>query len=312
MKQRKLGDTGVELSEISLGTWGLATDAYGRSDEKRFREVVDKALELGVTTFDLAPLWGDGASERIVGEAVKARRDEVQLVTRAGARWHDAALDLDTTAGTLKKDAETSLARLGTDRIDVWLIHEPKDELWQRVDWREVVEALKKDGKIRAWGATVSTTDSARMAITAGAEALSITYNMLASEDLHDLSTEISKAKCGVIARSPLMHGLLAGRWAEYRSFPRTDHRRDRWSAQALRARIRQIDKLRFLVHGDVASLGEAAIRYVLSNGLVTATTVGARTPAQIEAAVKASVEGPYLPNEDLMKIPDAFVTAKS
>jgi aryl-alcohol dehydrogenase-like predicted oxidoreductase len=246
-----------------------------------------------------------------VGKAVEERRDDVTLITRAGARWRDDALDLDTTAEALSKDVEASLERLGTDRIDVWLLHEPKDELWLRDDWREVVEALKKDGKIRAWGATASTADSARMAVSAGAEALCITYNMISSDDLHDLSGEISKQKCGVIARSPLMHGLLAGRWAEYRSFPRTDHRRDRWSAQALRARIRQIDKLRFLVHGDITSLGEAAIRYVLENSLVTTTTVGARTPAQVESAVKASGDAPYLPDEDLVKIPQALATAK-
>jgi aryl-alcohol dehydrogenase-like predicted oxidoreductase len=312
MKQRKLGDSEVELSEISLGTWGLASDAYGRSDPKRFREVVDKALELGITTFDLAPLWGDGTAEEVVGEAVKEKREEVQLVTRAGARWNGSALDLDTSPEAIEKDCERSLERLGAETIDLWLLHEPKDELWLRDDWREVVEKLKKEGKIRAWGATASTADSARMAVSGGADAICITYNMIASDDLHDLSGEISKANCGVLARSPLMHGLLAGRWAEYRSFPRTDHRRDRWSSQALRARIRQIDKLRFLVHGNVASLAEAALRYVLANSLVTSAVVGARTQAQVESAVAASVEEPpYLPDDDLVKIPQVLAAAK-
>ncbi len=312
MKRRKLGDTEIELSEISLGTWGLASDAYGRSDPKRFRDVVDKALELEVSTIDLAPLWGDGAAEEVVGEAVKEKRDDVQLVTRAGARWNGAALDLDTSPEALKKDFERSLTRLGTETIDLWLLHEPKDELWLRDDWREVVEALKKEGKIRAWGATASTADSARMAVSGGAEAICLTYNLIASDDLHDLSGEIAKARCGVLARSPLMHGLLAGRWAEYRSFPRTDHRRDRWSSQALRARIRQVDKLRFLVHGDIASLAEAALRFVLSNKLITTAIIGARTQAQIESAVAASVdEPPYLPDEDLAKVAQVLAAAK-
>jgi aryl-alcohol dehydrogenase-like predicted oxidoreductase len=247
-----------------------------------------------------------------VGEAVADKRDDVQLITRAGARWTDEALDLDNTADALRKDIEKSLERLQTDRIDVWLFHEPKDELWLRDDWREVIEELKKEEKIRAWGASVSTADSARMAISGGVDVIGLTYNMLASDDLHDLSGELSKAKCSVIAKSPLMHGLLAGRWAEYRSFPRTDHRRDRWSTQALRARIRQVDKLRFLVHGDIASLAEAALRYVLANSLVTTTTVGARTPTQIETAVAASGDAPYLPDDDLTKIPQVLAAART
>jgi len=311
MKQRKLGDTDVELTEISLGTWGLASDAYGRADEKRYRNVIEKALDLGVTTIDLAPLWGDGAAERVAGEVLETKRDDVQLITRAGARWTDEALDLDTTPDALLKDLEASLERLKTDRVDVWLLHEPKDELWLRDDWREVVEKAKKDGKIRAWGATASNADSARMAVSGGAEAVCITYNMIASDDLHDLSGEIEKAKCGVIARSPLMHGLLAGRWAEYRSFPRTDHRRDRWSSQALRSRIRQVDKLRFLVHGEIASLAEASLRYVLANNLVTTCAVGARTPPQVETAIAASVDKPYLPDDDLTKIPQILAATQ-
>lgn len=308
MKQRKVGTTEVQLSEVSLGTWGLATDAYGRSDRKRFARVAKRALELGVTTFDTSPLWGDGQAETVLGEVMAEQgRDDVQIIARAGARWNDGALDLDTTRDALRADFDRSLERLQTDHLDVWLLHEPKDELWERTDWRELIDELKKEEKIRAWGASVSTPAAARFALEAGADALCLTYNIVASDDLHDLAAEVAKAEASVIARSPLMHGLLAGRWAEYRSFPRTDHRRDRWSAQALRARIRQVDKLRFLVHGDVASLAEASLRYVLANSLVSSALIGARTPAQIESACAASGDAPYLPDEDLVKVPQVL-----
>ncbi|MBW2464556.1 MAG: aldo/keto reductase [Deltaproteobacteria bacterium] len=308
MKTRKVGTTDVELSEVSLGTWGLASDAYGRSDHKRAARVATRALELGVTTFDTSPLWGDGVSEKVIGEVMAEHgRDEVQVIARAGARWNDGALDLDTTKDALRADFDRSLERLQTERIDVWLLHEPKGELWERDDWRELVDELKKDEKIGSWGASVSTPEGARLALEAGADVLCMTYNILASDDLHDLAADIAKAEASVIARSPLMYGLLAGRWAEYRSFPRTDHRRDRWSAQALRARIRQVDKLRFLVHGEVASLAEASLRYVLANSLVRCALVGARTPAQIESACAASSDTQYLPDEDLVKIPQVL-----
>lgn len=304
MRKRTLGRTDVKLSEVSLGTWGLASPAYGTRGPQQFQQTVERALEAGVSTFDMAPTWGDGESERLVGQWTRSRRDEVEYVTRCGAVQGEEGLVMRYDPAVLKKDCEASLSRLGTDRLDLLLLHNPDEETLRREDWREAMRSLKEEGKIRAWGVSAGDAGAAARAITAGAEALCIVYNLFLDSDLHDLSGELGVTGCGILARSPLAYGLLSGRWSAYRQFPEGDHRRDRWSEQALRARVEQVHGLRFLVHGNVPSMAAAAIRFVLSNALVTTAIVGARTAAQIATAADCSVEPPHLPEDDLAKLP--------
>lgn len=304
MHSRTLGRTDVRLSEIGLGTWGLASDAYGPPDAQRFESVVRRALDEGITTFDLAPAWGEGEAERVVGRITRDRRDELQYVTRCGAQIVDGALHHRFDAESIRGDCEGSLERLGTDRLDVLLLHNPPEEVLRREEWRQVMEQLAREGKIRAWGVSVGDPDQARLAVQAGAQCLCLIYNLLLGDDLHDLAGELSLAGCGVLARSPLAYGLLSGRWSPERRFPPGDHRRDRWTAQALRARVQQVGSLRYLVHGKVSSMAAAAIRFVLANAVVTTALVGARTEAQVGAAAACADGPPYLPEEDLMKLP--------
>jgi aryl-alcohol dehydrogenase-like predicted oxidoreductase len=308
VRTRKLGTTDVTLSEVGLGTWGLASDAYGSASEQRFEGVVEKALEVGVKTFDMAPIWGEGTAERVVAKAVGEKRSEVRYVTRAGARWKDGALDRSWDDEVLTRDLDGSLERLATDRVDVWLLHDPPEEIWkdeERIP--KLVERLKKEKKILAWGATIGTAEQARMVLAKKPDAICLAHNIIASDLLADLHADVTAAKAGVIVRSPLFHGLLAGRWAEYRSFAAGDHRRDRWSVEALKSRVRTVDRFRFLVHDEIGSLAEAALRFVLANDAVTTAMVGSRTPHQIETAAKASAEPPYLPEADLARIPQTL-----
>lgn len=307
MHHRTLGKTDLRLSEVSLGTWGVATDAYGPRGPKQFESVVERALTEGITTFDLAPAWGDGESERVVGRLTRERRDEVQYVTRCGTHAGPEGLEQRFEPEALVKDCEASLERLGTDRIDVLLLHNPTAEVLRKEEWRRTMEDLKKDGKIRAWGVSAGDGDAARMAIAAGAECVCVVYNVLLGDDLHDLTGEISVAGCGVLARSPLAYGLLSGRWSPERRFAEGDHRRDRWSPEALRARVQQVQQLRFLVHGRVPSLASAAIRYVLANSVVTTAVVGARTQAQATTAARCADGPPYLPDDDLVRLPQVL-----
>jgi aryl-alcohol dehydrogenase-like predicted oxidoreductase len=120
---------------------------------------------------------------------------------------------------------------------------------------------------------------------------------------LHDLETELSTAKVGVLARSPLLHGLLSGRWTEYRQFADDDHRRARWTNKALTIRVREVNPLRFLVKDDVRSMTSASLRFVLANPAVSCALLGARRPVQITNANELAGTAPYLPPEDLARV---------
>jgi aryl-alcohol dehydrogenase-like predicted oxidoreductase len=112
----------------------------------------------------------------------------------------------------------------------------------------------------------------------------------------------------GVMSRSPLGYGLLAGLWAKDREFKDPDHRADRWTKLELERRVEQLDALRFLVKGDVQTMRAAAVRFVLSNHLVSSVVLGPRSGVQLEQLVRETGSGPcYLPDADLMALPRAL-----
>lgn len=305
MQTRSLGLTDLRLSEIALGTWGLAAGVYGEVTEERFDATIKRALDKGVTTFDVSPVWGeDGASERRLAKNLEGSDVEAIVITRGGARIEDGRLRQSFGADELVKDCEASLERLGREHVDVWLLHNPGDVTLRRGEYMDAIHSLEQEGKIRAWGVSVGDVDEARIAVKEGAQVICITHNLLRYRALDELMTEIATAGCGVIARSPLMYGLLAGQWPGTRRFAEDDHRGRRWTEETLTERVRQVNAMRFLVGRDHKDLATAALRYVLTHSGVSCTTVGARTPYQVDAAVDAAAEGPpYIGDEDMLRL---------
>src|SRR5262249_7908469 len=136
-------------------------------------------------------------------------------------------------------------------------------------------------------------------------EVIELAYNLFHGVDLHRVAGEVMVSGAGVLARSTLAYGLLAGDWTKERSFPEGDHRVDRWSHHDLERRVKQIESLRFLVHGDVHTMRAAAVRWVLANTLVSSAVLGPRSGRQLEDMVREVGGGPlYLPDADLLKLP--------
>ena len=146
----------------------------------------------------------------------------------------------------------------------------------------------------------MSSLADAELAITRGAEVICFTHNLLVPDDFLDLAPKLAAEGVGVLARSPLMHGMLAGRWTKDTKFPETDHRSRRWAEPAFATRLAQVEKLRFLVRPEekdgIPDLATAALRYALVTPLVSAAVVGARTPEQIQHAVGALPTTPETP----------------
>lgn len=312
MHKRKLGHTAIELTEIALGTWGLG-GAYGRQDERVARATLEAALEAGVTTFDLSPLWGEGKVEGWVGEAIEGQRDGTQLVLRSGAVVTGDRVAHRFDPPSLRADLEGSLTRLKTDRVEVWLLHEPgpgaleppqgDDAVGEREDLYAFCQGLVDEGVVGAWGLSSARPDAIRLALERGAKAVCMPYNLLHRDELHGLQSEIAAAGAGVLARSPLLHGLLTARWTEYRQFASDDHRQARWTQEALRKRLRHVAALRYLVHDDVPNMATAAVRFVLNSPVVTSCLLGARRPLQIADAAAMAGEPPYLDGDDLARL---------
>jgi aryl-alcohol dehydrogenase-like predicted oxidoreductase len=304
MRTRRVGSTNIDVSEVTLGTWGLATTAYGPIEHDALGHTVGRALEAGVTTFDVAPLWGDGAAELLVARAVSpSRRASVQYVTRAGVRTRDGRVSASFDGPWIVSDCEDSLKRLASDHVDVLLLHGPKEADLRVEGTKITLDALKRAGKIRAWGVSTGRAEVARLALGAGADVLCLPYNLLHGDLVHDLAADVAAAGAGLFVRSSLAYGLLSGTWNTDRTFAESDHRRGRYPADVLRRRVGQVERLRFLVHGPVASMTSAAIRFALANRLTASVIVGARSPSQIEQIAAYADGPPYLPEEDMVRL---------
>lgn len=289
------------MSELALGTWGLSGDGYGPVAESEIDRVIARAVELGVTLFDTADVYGGGTMEKRLGAGVPSY---ARIVTKLGT-------DLSTTPPRKRFDAvyvreafERSQERLGCDRIEVVLLHNPSSSALATGEAVGVLKELKEAGRLRAWGVAAGSAEVARAGLEQGAGVLELAYNAFCAKDLHSITDRLMTHGVAVLARSVLAHGLLTGHWSAEREFNAGDHRAERWTRAELKHRLEQLDTLRPLVTGSVTSLRAAALRFVLSNELVTSAVLGPRSVAQLDQLVREAGSGPpYLRDTALAEL---------
>lgn len=295
---------------MALGTWGLSGDGYGPVEPAMQERVLRRALEMGFTLIDTADAYGGGHMERLIGVAI-ADRDDVVVVTKGGTDRTTSPPRKRFDKPYLRDAVERSLRRLGRPCIDVYLLHNPSDAVFNDPQTIDAVLEMKKEGKIAHWGVSAGDVAVARIALRYGAEVIEVAYNLLHASNFHRLAGDIMVAGAGVLARSTLAHGLLSGHWSAHKEFAEGDHRTDRWTKPELERRVEQLAALRFLVHGDVMTLRAAAVRFVLANSLVSGAVLGPRTAEQLEELVREVGSGPvYMRDADLARLPQALDAA--
>jgi aryl-alcohol dehydrogenase-like predicted oxidoreductase len=307
IRARPLGKTGLVVSELSLGTWGLSGDAYGPVDATVAEKTIARALDMGFTLIDTADAYGAGAMEARLGRMLQGKRDVV-VVTKVGTDRTTDPPRKRFDADYLRASVQASLKRLGRERIELLLLHNPSVDALVVGDATGTLADLKKEGTIGHWGVAAGDAEVGRAAIDKGAEVIEIAYNLVHSIDLHRLAGDAMVSGAGILARSTLAHGLLAGMWTQHREFAPGDHRAERWTKLELERRVEQLHALRFLVKGDVHTLRGAAVRFVLANHLVSSAVLGPRSVEQLEQLVRETGSGPrYLADEELSSLPRAL-----
>jgi aryl-alcohol dehydrogenase-like predicted oxidoreductase len=307
VKKRPLGKTGLLVSELALGTWGLSGEAYGTVDPEEAEKIVGRALEIGFSTFDTCDAYGAGKVEAMLGRVLEKRLD-VTVITRGGTDRRTEPPIQNFAPEYIEGAVARSQKRLKREAIEIYLLHNPGAETLKRGETTDAIKALVQAGRIRHWGVSVGDADAARAALEQGAEVIEIAYNLFHSLDLHRVAGDIMVAGAGVLARSTLGYGLLTGLWPRDREFPEGDHRRERWTKLELAHRVDQLDAVRFLVKGDVPSMRAAAVRFALTNHLVSAVVLGPHSVPQLEQLVREVSAGPtYLPDSDLAALPRAL-----
>ena len=300
MRQRPLGNTGLSVSELGLGTWGLSGDGYSPVDDVVQDAVIERAHALGVTLFETSDSYGKGAMEQKLGQRLKGK-DTALIATKLGTDREAIPARKCFSPAFIRERFARSQERLGREVVDIVLLHNPSERTLERGEATGVLAELKSKGALRAWGVSVGSAASARAAMQQGAQVLELAYNAFHSRALREISDEITEKGVGVLARSVLAHGLLCGQWPTTKEFGSADHRAERWSADDLKRRISQLNALRPCVAGDVSSLRATALRFVLANERVSCAVLGPRGPLQLDQLLRdAGKEPPYLSPESL------------
>lgn len=292
---------------MGLGTWGISGEGYGSSYELTARATLRAAVDAGGSFIETADSYREGELLQWIGDLKReVGADKVFASVRVGVDRdpkHPVPRK-DFSAAYLTAACERALARMGVDALDALVLHNPSPKTLAQSEAWDALCQLKAAGKARLIGVSVGSAEAGHAALVRAPDLVVLPYNLYHPTLLHDLSGLISRHNVAVVARSPLAYGLLADGWSAARRFSDDDHRLYRWTPGDLARRIKQRDALReALVHPPIASLREAALRYVLANGLVTVMTPGARTPDQATENARAVEREPMLSDAALADI---------
>lgn len=300
MKYRKLGNSNLEVSAISFGAWAAGGWMWGGTERNDAIKAIRAAYDLGVTSIDTAPIYGQGNSEEIVGEAIKELpRDKVQILTKYGMRWdlakgdfafHSAdtkgnEIDIYKYAGkeSIIKECEDSLRRLGTDYIDLYQIHWP-DTTTPIEETMEAVAQLIKQGKVRYAG--VCNYNEAQMQEAQkyiNIVSNQVPYSMVKRDIEGDVVPYCLENNTSILAYSPLERGLLTGKMKAGFVFAEGDHRAGLYffSDENIKRTNAFLDKIQPLAAKKDATLAQLVLRWTIEQPGITIALAGARNERQ-------------------------------
>jgi aryl-alcohol dehydrogenase-like predicted oxidoreductase len=292
MKYRKLGRTGLDVSEIGFGAWAIG-GSWGPQSEVDSVAALNRALDLGVNLIDTAAGYGDGKSERIIAAVLKERRESVIVATKtppSEGPWPPSPYCQASQRYPekyLRRNVEQRLQNLGTDCLDILQLH-----TWTRA-WNrnpepfEVLRLLKKEGKIRFVG--ISTPEHDQNSVIdlmrgGWVDVVQVIYNIFEQEPAAELLPVAAETGVGIIVRVVFDEGSLTGKWTEDTQFPEGDFRRSYFEGDRLGRAVRRAGKVGREVEGSGYTLPQAAIAFALAHAAVGTVIPGMRSVAQAEA----------------------------
>ena len=294
MNRRPLGRTGLSVSEVGFGAWGIGGNAFGNSygptDDAESTRAIRRAFELGCNFFDTADVYGHGHSETLLGAALHDVRDQVFFATKAGGNFYNRDMRLDFTPGYLRFAVERSLERLRADHIDLLQLHNPPINLISARDTYEPLEEMKRQGLIRFYGVSVHPPEEGVAAVQATMpDTVQIVYNLARREAEDTFLPTAHAANVGVIAREPLANGFLAGRYNAASTWERGDIR-----SRMPRPYVAQLSALGQRVHELAEQSGmtaaQLALKFVLDRPEIACAIVGMKTVQQVEENLNAGM----------------------
>jgi len=294
VNRRKLGRTGLSVSEIGFGAWAIGGNvfgnSYGATDDAESTRAIRRAFGLGCNFFDTADVYGHGHSETLLGAALHDVRDQVFIATKAGGNFYNRDIRMDFTPGYLRFAVERSLERLRTDHIDLLQLHNPPINLISARDTYEPLEEMKREGLIRFYGVSVHPPEEGVAAVQATMpDTVQIVYNLARREAEDTFLPTAQAANVGVIAREPLANGFLAGRYNAASTWERGDIR-----SRMPRPYVAQLSALgqrvQELAEQSGMTAAQLALKFVLDRPEIACAVVGMKTVQQVEENLNSGV----------------------
>jgi aryl-alcohol dehydrogenase-like predicted oxidoreductase len=298
MNYRTLGKTGLSVSEIGFGAWGIGGMMWRGGNDEEALLALHKAADQGVNFYDTALVYGDGHSERLIGRFLKERAERMIIATKIppkNGQW-------PARKGTPLAEAfpfehiisatEQSLRNLGVDTLDVQQFHVWIDEWAQMSEWSDALDTLKNQGKIRLFGISINDhqPDSAlRIGMSGKVDTFQVIYNIFDQTPEYELFPMCERERIGVIVRVPFDEGALTGTITESTVFPDGDFRNRYFRGSRRKQVVEHADRLQTLLGPEAQTLPELALRYCLQPPVVSTVIPGMRTIKHVESNCRVS-----------------------
>jgi aryl-alcohol dehydrogenase-like predicted oxidoreductase len=279
MRYRPLGRSGIAVSEIGFGAWGIGgatpgATSYGSTDDTVSLRALEEALARGINFFDTSSVYGYGHSEKLLGRVLRNCRDRVVIATKSGLTEYGAPTDF--SPHRIRSTLMESLGRLQTDYVDILQLHNPPPaRIRDAADIVETIARLKDEGLIRAFGVSVRAPADGLLALAhLDPDVIQTNFNLLDQRALDcSLLDEAEAAACAIVARTPLCFGFLSGQVNERTAFAPDDHR-SRWPRSQIVAWANAARDM--LAHADRAQTpSQFALQFCLSYSPVTSVIPG-------------------------------------
>ncbi|HEX2172911.1 MAG TPA: aldo/keto reductase [Dehalococcoidia bacterium] len=318
MRYRTFPNTDLTVSEVGFGVWTLITGWWGEKTDDEAVALLRQALDLGMTFYDTGDTYGNGRGETILAKAFPTDRAKVVIGTKFGYDFYTPTdrprgqreLPHDWRPEFVRYACEQSLARLGTDYIDLYQLHNPRLDAIRRDDLFAELDKLRDEGKIRAYGAALGpaiggTEHGDEVLRTRPMTALQIIYNLLEQDPGRRFFPIAREVGAGILVRVPHSSGLLEGKYTEETTFPPTDHRSHRprsWLIDGLK----KLAQLGFLTEDRDATIGQMAIKFVLAEPSVVSVLPNIYEADQLVEFATAP-DRPDLTKAELARIDDLY-----
>ena len=293
MEYRAFGKTGIKVSEIGYGAWGIGGAMWQDSKDDESLRALHRAIDLGLNFIDTALVYGNGHSENLIGKVIKERKERIYVTSKVppkNRRWPaqpGTALRDVFPFDYIIKCTEMSLKNLGVDTIDIQQFHVWDDTWATEIEWQDAIAKLKEQGKIRFFGMSLNNHEpdnALKVAATGLVDSFQVIYNIYDQTPENNLFSLCQKNKIGIIVRVPLDEGGLSGNITAETKFPENDFRNNYFRGNRKQEVAEHTDALKKLLGKEAATLAELALRFCLHHSAVSTVIPGMRSISNVES----------------------------